>query len=87
LHFLPFMEAPLLRPWLHAAFLAFVVCMVMLIAASLVTVPTSARKLEATTLSSWGQLLAGGRTSRLADYRLWLSIMVLAAAGMWYMMR
>ena len=87
LHFLPFMEAPLLRPWLHAAFLAFAVCMVMLIAVSLVTVPTSTRKLEATTVSNWRQLWEVERTTRLADYRLWLSIMVLAAVAMWYKMR
>ncbi|HEY4989039.1 MAG TPA: sodium/solute symporter, partial [Opitutaceae bacterium] len=37
LHFLPFMEAPLLRPWLHAALLAFAVAMAALVSVSLAT--------------------------------------------------
>lgn len=86
-HFLPFMEAPLLRPWLHAAFLAFSLCMLMLVAVSLATAPPPLEKLATTTVSSSRLLWSGEKTSTLADYRLWLVVMVVVTTGLWFVMR
>jgi SSS family solute:Na+ symporter len=85
-HFLPFMEAPLLRPWLHSALLAFAVSMVPLVAVSLATPRTAAAKLSITTVSDWGSLVAAGGGG-LRDYRLWLTVLLLATAVLWFLMR
>jgi SSS family solute:Na+ symporter len=87
LHFLPFMEAPLLRPWLHSAMLAFAVSMVPLAGVSLCTPRTSAAKLANTTVSDWGSLVAPGVGGGLRDYRLWLSVLLLTTAVLWFLMR
>ena len=87
LHFLPFMEAPLLRPWLHSALLAFAVSMVALVAVSLSTRPTAQAKLAATTVTDWRSLVAPGAGTGLRDYRLWLAVLLLTTAALWYSMR
>lgn len=87
LHFLPFMETPLLRPWLHAAMLAFAVSMVALVGVSLVTRATPEAKLATTTVRNWGSLVAPGTGGGLRDYRLWLAVLLLTTAGLWYAMR
>ena len=88
LHFLPFMEAPLLRPWLHSAMLAFAVCMAVLVAVSLATPRAAEEKLATTTVTNWRLLLAGdGGGGWLRDYRPWLALLVLVAAGLWFAMR
>jgi SSS family solute:Na+ symporter len=87
LHFLPFMEAPLLRPWLHAALLAFAVSMAALAGGSLLTPATSPAKLATTTVRNWGSLVAPGAGGGLRDYRLWLAVLLLTTAGLWYAMR
>jgi SSS family solute:Na+ symporter len=87
LHFLPFMDAPLLRPWLHSAMLAFAVSMAALAAVSLATPRTSAAKLSATTVSDWGSLVVPGAGRGLHDYRLWLAVLLLTTAGLWFAMR
>lgn len=87
LHFLPFMEAPLLRPWLHAAMLAFAVSMAALFGVSLATPATSQAKLSTTTVRNWGALLAPGTGGGVRDYRLWLAVLLLTTAGLWYAMR
>ena len=86
-HFLPFMEAPLLRPWLHAAMLAFAFSMVALFSVSLATPRTSAAKLSHTTVSDWGSLVAPDGGTGFRDYRLWLAALLLVTAGLWYAMR
>ncbi|HXQ80885.1 MAG TPA: sodium/solute symporter [Opitutaceae bacterium] len=86
-HFLPFMEAPLLRPWLHSAMLAFAVSMVALVAVSLSTARTPDAKLATTTVSDWGALVAPGVGGGLRDYRLWLAVLLLTTAGFWFLMR
>jgi SSS family solute:Na+ symporter len=86
-HFLPFMEAPLLKPWLHAAMLAFAVSMVALVSVSLATPRTSAAKLATTTVSNWGELVAPGTGTGLRDYRLWLAALLAVTAALWYSMR
>ncbi len=87
MHFLPFMDAPLLRPWLHAAMLAFAVCMVVLVAVSFSTPRPAEEKVATTTVSNWRLLFAADGGGGLRDYRLWLTILVLAAAGLWFAMR
>jgi len=87
LHFLPFMEAPLLRPWLHAAMLAFAVSMVALVAGSLLSAPTSEAKLAATTVTDFPALAAPGAGRGLSDYRLWLAVLLMAAGSLWYSLR
>jgi hypothetical protein len=88
LHFLRFMEAPLLRPWLHSAMLAFAVCMAVLVAVSLATPRAAEEKLATTTVTNWRLLLAGdGGGGWLRDYRPWLALLVLVAAGLWFAMR
>jgi SSS family solute:Na+ symporter len=87
LHFLPFMEEPLLRPWLHAALLAFAVSMAALVGVSLATPRTSAAKLATTTVSGWASVAGPGVGAGLRDYRLWLAILLLTTAGLWYAMR
>jgi SSS family solute:Na+ symporter len=86
-HFLPFMDAPLLAPWLHQAMVAFAVSMVAYVAGSLATAPTADSKLAMTTLGNWRELVAPGPERGLGDYRVWLVLMVLAAAGLWAWMR
>lgn len=87
-HFLPFMGHPFLRPWLHAAMLAFAVCMAVLVAVSLRSAPATGPQLEATTVSDWRRLLRGEEGHRLwGDYRLWLAAMVTAAGGLWFAFR
>jgi solute:Na+ symporter, SSS family len=87
LHFLPFMDAPLLRPWLHAAMLAFAVSMAALISVSLATPRTSDAMLARTTVSDWGQLAGPGGGTGVRDYRLWLTALLLVTAGLWWSMR
>jgi len=87
LHFLAFMEAPLLRPWIHSAMLAFAVSMAALVAVSLSTPRTSAAKLSNTTVSDWGSLVAPGAGRGLCDYRLWLGVLLATTAGLWFWMR
>jgi SSS family solute:Na+ symporter len=84
-HFIPFMEAPLLRPWLHAATLAFGVSMVALVVGSLASAPTSDAKLATTTVGGQAALAAPG--GGLHDYRIWLAVLLLTTAGLWYWMR
>ncbi len=87
-HFLPFMNAPLLRPWLHSAMLAFGVCMVVLVAVSFTTPRMAADKLATTTVSDWRGLFRGDGEGRwLGDYRLWLFVLLVTAAGFWFSMR
>jgi Na+/proline symporter len=87
LHFLGFMNAPLLRPWLHAAMLAFLVCMIVLVAVSLATPRSAEVKLATTTVSDWRSLLDGSGERGMRDYRIWLVVLVLTTAGLWFSFR
>ena len=86
-HFLPFMETPLLRPWLHAAMLAFAVSMVALVLGSLVSTRTPEAKLVTTTVGNWRALVAPGAGRGLADYRVWLTVLLMSAGSLWYSLR
>lgn len=86
-HFLPFMEMPLLRPWLHAAFFAFVVCMGVLVLVTRATPAPAPEKLATTTVTNWRELWSSDGARGVRDYRLWLTLAVLGAAGLWYWFR
>ena len=86
-HFLPFMEHPLLRPWLHAALVAFLVCMVVLVLVTLGTTPASADKLAATTVSQWRLLLSPGPVAFPRNYLFWLTLLLVTCATLWFLMR
>jgi solute:Na+ symporter, SSS family len=95
-HFLPLMNHPLLKPWLHGAMLVTLVCMVVLTAVSLLTAPSPAARLKNTTVASlWGEEAKGmaddpmmaPETSWLKDYRPWLAIVSVGTAVAWYIMR
>jgi len=86
--FLPFMRHPLLQPWLHAAMVSFAVCMVVLVAVSLLTRPPAPERLKGTTVTSLGGLLrAGEAVPLLRDYRLWLGMIVAVTSLLWFWMR
>jgi SSS family solute:Na+ symporter len=86
-HFLPFMDTPLMRPWLHSAIVAFLFSMAALVSVSLATPRTAAAKLEHTTVSDWRALAAPGTGTGIRDYRLWLTVLLSITAGLWYAMR
>jgi len=95
-HFLPFMNHPLLRPWLHGAMLVTLICMLVLVAVSLLTAPPPAAKLENTTVASlWGRGakafdeddMMAVKTPLFKDYRLWLTAVSVGTAIAWYIMR
>ena len=82
-HFLPFMDRPLLRPWLHSAMVAFAVCMVVLVTVSLLTRPTEKAKLAHATICGQAEAIAIAGTdqsSPLRDYRLWLAVLLTGTA-------
>ena len=86
-HFLPFMDTPLLRPWLHGAMLAFAVSMVALVSVSLATPHTTREKLAGTTVDNWRTLVAPGAGGGIRDYRAWLAVLLMTTAALWYIMR
>ena len=96
MHFLPFMNHPLLLPWLHGAMLVSLVCMVVLVVASLATPRPPAERLVNTTVASlWTKPAEGEaedalmwqKVSWYRDYRLWLTIVSVGTAIAWYSMR
>jgi SSS family solute:Na+ symporter len=89
-HFLPFMAHPLLRPWLHGAFVAFLVCIGALLAASLASAAPAPERLATTTLAGMRALPPEpleGRGSGLRDYRLWLGLVLAITTTLFYLMR
>ena len=85
---LPFMNTPLLRPWLHGAMLACAVCVVTMIAVSLLTAPPAPEKLVNTTVFSLSGINADQpAVPWLKDYRLWFGAVCAATAVLWFIMR
>ena len=82
--FMPFLQARLMRPWLHGAILEFVLCLAVLAAVSLLTPRTSSAQLATTTVdwSGGGDADPSGR-----DYRIWLAVLLAGTAGLWWLMR
>ncbi len=95
-HFLPFLQSPLLRPWLHGALVAFVLCMIALAAGTYAAPPPAEERLATTTLrlrrgaeAAGAEALAGesGPAGRLRDYRIWLAAVLTTTTVLWYLMR
>jgi SSS family solute:Na+ symporter len=94
-HFLPFMNHPLLRPWLHGAMLMSLVCMAIMVAVSWMTTPPPPEKLVNTTVEGlWGRTgdadgaaMLGQRVAWHRDYRVWLTAVCAGTAVLWYLMR
>jgi solute:Na+ symporter, SSS family len=88
LHWLPFMQQPLLRPWLHGALLAFAVSMLALAAGTYTAPAPGAALLATTTVHGLRQEAAeAGAPTALADYRLWLAALLTITTTLWYVMR
>jgi len=91
LHFLPWMQTPLLRPWLHGAMLGFAVCMAVLVLVSALTPPPPPERLVTTTLHGLRQetppavTVPGPGLAR--DWRLWLCSVLAVVTTLWYAMR
>jgi len=77
-----------LRPWLHGAIIECFVCVCALVSVSLLTKRPPETKLSGTTVE-WGSIAssAEARPSVLADYRLWLTVLVSLTAFLWWWMR
>ena len=86
-HFLPFMDHPVLRPWLHAAFVAFLVCMAVLVAVSLASPRPEPERLETTTVRSWSRLVRANPGPLAGNYLLWLGLLLATCTGLWVLMR
>ncbi len=86
-NFLPFMDNALLRPWLHAAFVAFLISMAMLVIVSLATAATSEEKLRTTTVRDWRSLAMLDHVSLLRNYAFWLGLLLAICTTLWIWMR
>ena len=89
-HFLPFLAHPLFQPWLHRAFVAFLVGMAALVLGSLATAPPAEDRLASTTLSGMRSLPKDPLEARgdgVRDYRLWLGLVLAITTALWYAMR
>jgi SSS family solute:Na+ symporter len=89
--FLPFMQTPVMCPWLHGAIVEFAICVIALAGVSLLTKPQTVARLASTTVDWSGELPADEpspvRRSVLADYRVWLALLVTLTAGLWWLLR
>jgi SSS family solute:Na+ symporter len=89
--FMPFMEFPLLRPWLHSAMVACAAGMVVLVGVSLCTRPVEPSRLRSTTVHTGDgfskSVLANPELNVLEDYRFWAAVLVVLTGGLWYLMR
>ena len=90
-HFLPFMQHPYLKPWLHGAIIQFLICVLVLVVVSLFTKRPSEEHVATTTIA-WGE--AGLALEQepptggiIHDYRLWLTLVVALTVVLWYLMR
>jgi SSS family solute:Na+ symporter len=91
---LPFMNHPLLRPWLHGAMVACGLCMLVLVAVSLLTTPTPANRLASTTLNfSPAKTVApcemepAPARSFFNNYQMWLAAVFALVAFLWWRMQ
>ena len=86
--FLSFLQAPVLRPWLHGAIIEFLLCLAALAGVSLLAAPPPAASLTSTTVD-WGKSGPAPEARRflLSDYRLWLGILTCLTAFLWWRMR
>jgi Na+/proline symporter len=86
---------PFIGPWLHGAFVAFLICMAVLVGVTLLTKPSAPEKLASTTVDWSGARRTPARSGAepsgpgftIRDYRLWFSAVAITTAVLWYAMR
>jgi SSS family solute:Na+ symporter len=84
----PFLNTPLLTPWLHRAMIVTALCVTLMVVVSLLTPRPAPEKLVDTTVDClWGAPSDQPAVPWFKDYRLWLSIVCGGTALMWYWMR
>jgi len=94
-HFIPFLDHPLLKHWLHSAMLVALICMAVLVVVTMLTAPPPPEQLVNTTVHGlWGrnrdteaEAMLNQKVFFLKDYRLWLTIVCAGTALAWYIMR
>jgi SSS family solute:Na+ symporter len=90
----PFLNTPLLTPWLHRAMLVSVFCVLLMVVVSYLTPPPAPKTLQGTTVSwkrkgSFSDAAAG----EILDipwykkYQFWMSVVCIGTAAAWYIMR
>ena len=84
---LPFLQTPLMRPWLHGAILEFLLCLAVLALVSLATPRLPAAQLANTTVDWAAPAPAAPPRSTRLDYRIWLGVLLAGASILWYLMR
>jgi SSS family solute:Na+ symporter len=84
--FLPGMDHPLLRPWLHASFVVFIFCMIALVVVSGLTTRPAQRQLEGTTVQSLA-FFDHEPMPIYKDYRLWFAVIAIVTASLWWSLR
>ncbi len=89
-----FLNTPLLTPWLHRAMVVTLVCVILLVAVTLLTSPPPAEKLKGTTvdwtlfrLPEEPQPALAGSVPWTRSYRTWLAVVCLGTSVAWYLMR
>ncbi|MCS6275969.1 MAG: hypothetical protein H2171_01405 [Opitutus sp.] len=81
--FIPFMDNPYLKPFLHTAMVSGAVCVVVLVLVSLFTKQASAEQLATTTIQGATFAEADEQVAWYANYKLWLALAIASAAGLW----
>ncbi len=81
--FLPYMDNPYLKPFVHSAMVAGTISIVVLVLVSLFTKPSTAAQLATTTIQGATFAEKDEQVAWFASYRLWLSIAIGSAAGLW----
>ena len=80
--------SPLLRPWLHAAFVAFLVCMAVLVAVSLASPRPGPRRDSRRPPCAAGASSSTPEPAELAgNYLFWLGLLLASCTGLWILMR
>ena len=81
--FIPFMDNPYLKPFLHSALVAGALSVSVLILVSLFTKQSTPEQLAKTTLQGSTFAINEAPVPFYADYRVWLGLAMASAAGLW----
>jgi SSS family solute:Na+ symporter len=81
--FIPFMDNPYLKPFTHSAMVAGAISITVLILVSLCTKQATAAQLATTTIQGATFAEKDETVAWYVDYRLWLSLAIATAAGLW----
>ena len=81
--FIPFMDNPYLKPFLHSALVAGAISTLVLIGVSFCTRPATDAQLATTTIQGATFAEPDETVPWIANYRLWLAIAIASAASLW----